>query len=57
MIPREAHFKPNDRVYEKAALKLGIVIEVYEFERTFRYVVKFDDGTEGVFFEHDLERL
>jgi hypothetical protein len=41
----------SDRKQKKAA-----VVNTYDFESNWRYVVKFEDGTDGVFFEFELKR-
>jgi hypothetical protein len=35
--------------------RVGTVVEVYTLVGEWRYSVKFDDGTEGVFFDFELE--
>jgi hypothetical protein len=52
-----AQFKIGDMVREKfpaASTEIGIVIERYELGSEHRFVVKFNSGREGVFFEHEL---
>ena len=36
--------------------KKAAVVNAYDFESNWRYVVKFEDGTHGVFFEFELRR-
>jgi hypothetical protein len=40
----------SDRIQKKAA-----VVNTYDFENNWRYVVKFEDGSDGVFFEFELK--
>jgi hypothetical protein len=50
-------YKVGDRVYErfpKESRENGTVLDVYKFEEHYRYIVRFDDGTSGVFFSGDL---
>jgi hypothetical protein len=51
----------DDRVYEVVTRFdadgrriLGTVVKVYALGGFYRYVVKFDDGTEGVFFDFEI---
>ena len=52
-----AQFKIGDMVREKLPSGTGeidIVIERYELSGEHRFVVKFNSGEEGVFFENEL---
>jgi hypothetical protein len=58
MPTSEPQFKINERVYDKDAPDLtrtGTVTKVYEFGDALRYVVTFEDGSERVFFDNELE--
>ena len=57
----EGKFAVNDRVYQviprvdgRGKRILGTITDVYRFGGMDRYVVKFDDDSEGVFFEFEL---
>ena len=53
-----AQFKVGDMVREKipsGSGEIGIVIKQYELSGERRFVVKFNSGREGVFFEHELQ--
>jgi hypothetical protein len=55
----EPNFSENERVNKMHVdpgpmLLGGTVTKVYLFEGRYRYVVTFDDGTEGVFFDFEL---
>ena len=59
MSAKQARFAVGDSVYERfpfasAKREIGTVIQQYEFEHEFRYVVKFESGREDVFFEKEL---
>jgi hypothetical protein len=52
-----AQFKIGDVVREKlpsGSGEIGTVIERYELSDKLRFVVKFNSGKEGVFFENEL---
>ena len=54
-----AQFKIGDMVREKVpsgTSEIGIVIEQHELSGEHRFVVKFNSGEEGVFFESELIR-
>jgi hypothetical protein len=62
MTDRKPRFSIGDSVYERfpfagANREIGIVVERYEFENEYRYVVKFETGREIVFFEKELQSL
>jgi hypothetical protein len=62
MTNRTPRFSVGDSVYERFPLtgenrEIGIVVEQYEFENEYRYVVKFESGREVVFFEKELQSL
>ncbi len=59
MSAKQPRFAVGDSVYERfpfasAQRNIGTVIQRYEFEREYRYVVKFESGREDVFFEKEL---
>ena len=59
MLPHKPLFTVGDAVCEKfpsadTSRGRGIVTEGYELEDQYRYVVKFESGREGVFFEREL---
>ncbi len=59
MSENTPRFAVGDLVWERfpfasANRETGIVTERYEFEHHYRYVVKFDNGREDVFFETEL---
>jgi hypothetical protein len=59
MSPRQPKFAVGDIVCERfpttgTDLDTGTVIETYELENDYRYVVKFESGREGVFFEREI---
>jgi len=56
---RNRAFALNDRVsYSGQGKRLfGTITKLYELEKLPRYVVDFDDGTNGVFYENELELL
>ena len=49
-------FNIGDFVSEKAAMpkRVGIVVQIYEFDGETRFVVRFEDGSESVFFAFEL---
>jgi hypothetical protein len=52
-------FEIGDRVAEQqftAGTEVGIIQDIYRFEGQYRYVVRFDDGSSGVFFSYELIR-
>ncbi len=53
-----SQLKPGDTVREKTAPfssdETGIVTEAYALDGEHRYVVKFESGREGVYFEKEL---
>ena len=61
-LPLTSHkpvFMVGNEVCEKfpfasTSRKRGIVIKGYEFEREYRYIVRFENGREEVFFEREL---
>jgi hypothetical protein len=60
MPSKKPRFAIGDRVCERfplegTSLETGVVIERYEFENDYRYVIKFESGREAVFFERDIE--
>ena len=59
MSAKQPRFAVGDTVYvrfpfESAKREAGRVIERYDFEDQYRYVVKFESGREDVFFEREL---
>ncbi len=59
MSEKQPKFAVGDPVRElfpfaSAKREIGTVTERYEFEKQYRYVVKFEDGREVVFFEREL---
>lgn len=59
MSDKKPRFSVGDRVLERfpfadANREIGTVINRYQFEVEFRYVVKFESGREEVFFEREL---
>jgi hypothetical protein len=59
MLPNRPLFTVGDAVFEVFPLgntsqDRGIVIERYELEGEYRYIVKFETGREEVFFEKEL---
>ena len=59
MSDKKPRFSVGDRVLERFPLadanrEIGTVINRYQFEVEFRYVVKFESGREEVFFEREL---
>jgi hypothetical protein len=55
----QPRFATGDLVRERfpfasAAREVGTVIKRYEFENQYRYVVKFENGREDVFFGREL---
>jgi len=55
-MQRVPQFTVGDLVSQKAAIpkRVGIVVEVYQFEGQTRCVVRFEDGSEYVFFAFEL---
>ena len=55
-MQRVPQFKVGDLVSETAAMpkRVGIVVEVYQFEEQTRCVVRFEDGSESVFSAFEL---
>ena len=57
-MARKPSLNAGDLVSEKAAIgekRIGSVVRVYEFSGKVRYVVQFDDGSERVFFDFELD--
>ncbi len=55
MRPR---FEVGDRVCEKlptGMAKMRTIRRIYEFNGEYRYVLEFDDDSESLFFEFELE--
>jgi hypothetical protein len=55
----DALFKAGDivtEVHPTGNRTAGTVIQFYKLKGVYRYVVRFEDGAEGVFFEHELVR-
>jgi hypothetical protein len=55
MKPR---FEVGDEVYEKlprGVAKAGSILAIYQFSGDYRCVVAFEDGSESVFFDFELE--
>jgi hypothetical protein len=62
MTDKKPRFSVGDSVCERFPFpcsnrEIGIVVERYEFENEYRYVVKFESGREVVFFEKELEAI
>jgi len=55
-MQRVPQFSVGDLVSEKAAMpkRVGIVVQIYEFDGETRFVVRFEDGSESVFFAFEL---
>ena len=55
---QKPHFDVGDRVRERFPARgtphIGVVTKRYELHEQYRYVVHFDDGRDGVFFEWEL---
>jgi hypothetical protein len=59
MPPNKPLFSVGNAVFEKfafasASRERGRVIEAYELDDQYRYVVKFESGREEIFFENEL---
>lgn len=59
MADKTPQFKPGDAVRQKsppliANDETGIVVETYPLDGTYRCVVRFESGREGVYFEKEL---
>jgi hypothetical protein len=56
MTEKRPLFKVGDPVLERSssARERGVVMETYEFEGDYRYVIHFENGQEAVFFESEL---
>ena len=59
MSTSQPKFSAGDSVWERfpfasAAREVGTVIQRYQLENEYRYVVKFKSGREDVFFEREL---
>ena len=46
----------RERFLTRVSAQSGVVIQQYEFDHRYRYVVHFDDDREGVFFDWELIR-
>ena len=62
MSSKQPRFAVGDTVCERSPFAsirrdTGTVIERYELDGQYRYVVKFEDGREEVFFERELFSL
>jgi hypothetical protein len=58
MDGRSPHFIVGDLVSEKAAVgrkRIGSIVQIYSLGGQFRYVVQFDDGSESVYFDFELD--
>ena len=55
-MQRVPQFSVGDLVSEKAAMpkRVSIVVQIYEFDGETRFVVRFEDGSESVFFAFEL---
>ena len=59
MSAKQPRFAVGDSVCERFPFasvqrETGTVIQAYEFENEYRYVVRFENGREDVFFEREL---
>ena len=59
MASKQPRFAAGDAVCERfpsagTGRETGIVIESYELDKEYRYVVGFENGREEVFFEREL---
>jgi len=57
-MERVPQFKVGDLVSPQGTMskRVGMVVEVYQFEGQTRCVVRFEDGSESVFFAFELIR-
>jgi hypothetical protein len=56
-MDRNSSLNVGDLVSERAAVgrkRMGSIVQIYTLSGQYRYVVEFDDGSESVYFDFEL---